>query len=582
MSDEASEPGFLYVDTIDPWPEEDTTEYAERLPEDWVEERKGKLVIRTDRRKYRPREVTVNTQGVEENSGFRCHFVPAPFHFCLHCRVSYGMTIRSDFGALAELSSEGRSTATTILTMSAITALRKDGTLMEQARKLLSFTDNRQDAALQAGHFNDFVEIGLLRSALFQAVKVAGATGIRHEELTQKVFEALNLPKDLYARKPEARYQEEINLKRALREVIGYRLYRDLKRGWRVTSPNLEQCGLLEIRYPVLEELCNNDADWDELLLPGDEKRKVHRALFTANREAREKISRVLLDFMRRELAIRVDYLKPDYQDQIKQQASQHLVQPWDIDEKERMEHAAILYPRPQGKEDYRGNIFLSPRGGFGRFLKRTLKLTDQLGKSESVKVIIQDLLDILKMGGLVEIVEKAKNDKDVDGYQLSASAMLWSVGEGTRSFHDPIRVPNIPDTGRRTNPFFVSFYRGASAEIKGLEAREHTAQVDYEERQKRERRFRRGSDPVRNQDGTGLPVLYCSPTMELGVDISELNVVNMRNVPPTPANYAQRSGRAGRSGQPALVFSYCTTGSSHDQYFFKRPENMVAGAVTP
>ncbi len=69
---------------------------------------------------------------------------------------------------------------------------------------------------------------------------------------------------------------------------------------------------------------------------------------------------------------------------------------------------------------------------------------------------------------------------------------------------------------------------------------------------------------------------------MELGVDIAELNVVNMRNVPPTPANYAQRSGRAGRSGQPALVFTYCATGSPHDQYFFKRPELMVAGAVRP
>jgi very-short-patch-repair endonuclease len=69
---------------------------------------------------------------------------------------------------------------------------------------------------------------------------------------------------------------------------------------------------------------------------------------------------------------------------------------------------------------------------------------------------------------------------------------------------------------------------------------------------------------------------------MELGVDIAELNVVNLRNVPPTPANYAQRSGRAGRSGQPALVFTYCTTGSPHDQFFFKRPELMVAGAVRP
>src|SRR5262249_46729770 len=41
-------------------------------------------------------------------------------------------------------------------------------------------------------------------------------------------------------------------------------------------------------------------------------------------------------------------------------------------------------------------------------------------------------------------------------------------------------------------------------------------------------------------------------------------------------------SGRAGRSGQPALVFCYCSTGSPHDQYFFRRPQDMVAGSVSP
>ena len=106
---------------------------------------------------------------------------------------------------------------------------------------------------------------------------------------------------------------------------------------------------------------------------------------------------------------------------------------------------------------------------------------------------------------------------------------------------------------------------------LQTLLAREHTAQVDAGEREKREKQFR----------DARLRLLFCSPTMELGVDISSLNTVYMRNVPPTPANYAQRSGRAGRSGQPALVLSYCGATSPHDQYFFSDPTRMVAGAVS-
>jgi hypothetical protein len=121
-------------------------------------------------------------------------------------------------------------------------------------------------------------------------------------------------------------------------------------------------------------------------------------------------------------------------------------------------------------------------------------------------------------------------------------------------------------------NQFFQNFYEQSSSGIHNLEGREHTGQVKNEKRQERETKFREGK----------LATLFCSPTMELGIDISDLNIVHMRNVPPSPANYAQRGGRAGRSGQAALVITYASIGSGHDQYFFRRQDQMVAGVVVP
>lgn len=564
QSDQDGEPGLIHLSTTEPWPSEES-EMLTRVPEDWLEEAprgQGQRVM-SSRRKYLPQPMRINPAGVEDAQGVDAHFIAAPFRFCLHCGVSYGSRQSSDFSKLTSLASEGRSTATTILSLSAVRALKSDPSLQAEARKLLSFTDNRQDASLQAGHFNDFVEVGLLRSGLFRAVRAAGASGLQHDQLTQKVFDALNLPLELYATDPTVRFKAEADTKHALRSTLGYRLYRDLKRGWRITSPNLEQCGLLEIRYQSLDEVCRAEDVWA----------KGHAALVGATPETRAQVAKVLLDFMRRELAIKVDYLNSSEQEAIQQQSSQRLISPWAIDENEEMQHAAILFPRSRQQGDYGGNVYLSARGGFGQYLgrPRTFKTKTKL-RLEEKQAIINDLLNGLKVAGLVEIVEPSRGRDDVPGYQLPASAMLWVAGNGQKAFHDPITVPNESDEGVRTNPFFVEFYQVVAAELGGLQAREHTAQVPYEDRVKREDLFREGK----------LPILYCSPTMELGVDIKELNVVNLRNIPPTPANYAQRSGRAGRSGQPALVFSYCTTGSPHDQYFFKRPERMVAGAVTP
>jgi ATP-dependent helicase YprA (DUF1998 family)/very-short-patch-repair endonuclease len=561
--DDDGEPGFLYVNTTNPWPT-DPDELAARLPDEWIEEHRGAMRVRPNRRANLPRSIRVRPDANEGGDGIECFYIPAPFRFCPHCGVAYGFRQGTDFGKLSTLGSEGRSTATSILSLSTIRALRQQATLPPHARKLLSFTDNRQDASLQAGHFNDFVEIGMLRSTLFQASRASGPTGIGHDELTQRVFDTLRLDFGLYASDPEVRFQARLDTELALRNVLGYRLYRDLQRGWRITSPNLEQCGLLEIRYASLDEICQAADLWEKCL----------PALANATVEIRYAVAKVLLDYMRRELAIKVDYLDRLVLERIRQQSSQRLVPPWAIDEGEQLEYAARLFPRASRPKDYGGDLYLSARGGFGQFLRRTLSAQPGAGRLslDDTTTAIQQLLDNLRIGGVVERVAEPRDGNDVSGYQVVAAAMRWVAGDGTRAFHDPIRVPNQPEGGGRTNPFFVEFYQLVGTTLAGFEAREHTAQVPYEAREERENRFREGL----------LPILYCSPTMELGVDISQLNVVNMRNVPPTPANYAQRSGRAGRSGQPALVFSYCTTGSSHDQYFFKRPHRMVAGAVSP
>ncbi len=584
-SDDGSTDAYLYLSESAPWPRTGGPELFERLPAFMKETTsQGVERVRPDARLDVPETVFVDASGrlVPEGQGTRAALIHRNFLFCLEptCGVAYTRSQRSERAKLATLGVDNRSTATTILAVRSLIELQGDRDLKPEARKLLSFTDNRQDASLQAGHFNDFAQVALLRSALHKATRDKGVPGLSHGELSRSVFDAMQLRFDEYAADPEVRGPAKSATNDALRRVIDYYLYRDLQRGWRVTAPNLEDCGLLVFDYAGLrgeDGLLGEAALWETGFSVRrdrgiEEFVEAPAPLRRCSPELREEVLRTLLEVLRRSLAVKVDVLDSQKQLDLVEQTKLRLLEDtvWYLEDVSELVKSVVAYPRPRRGEERTG-FFVSSYGGYGRYLKRSLAphvpQGQPFGRSE-VDQALQFLFLALQRYGIVEQVRSG----EVPGYQINADCLRWLPAEGEIRPVDRTRLLEVGEIPPEVNRYFVECYRRFVDLKCVLEAREHTAQVASEDREEREDRFRSGD----------LPLLFCSPTMELGVDIAQLNLVNLRNVPPTPANYAQRGGRAGRGGQPALVYTYCAGRSPHDQYYYRQPDQMVAGSVIP
>jgi DEAD/DEAH box helicase domain-containing protein len=105
-----------------------------------------------------------------------------------------------------------------------------------------------------------------------------------------------------------------------------------------------------------------------------------------------------------------------------------------------------------------------------------------------------------------------------------------------------------------------------------GLWSLEHTAQIDVDDLEKEECAFRDGR---RN-------LLASSTTMEMGVDIGGLTLVVLTNVPPGPANYWQRAGRAGRRADGSSMTVTLALVSAHDQLVFSDPRAFLQAPIDP
>jgi DEAD/DEAH box helicase len=171
--------GYLMPEPDDP--DFSFTGAPEDYPEDWVEgTRAGQSRLKARSRPRALECLMVDPSG-QVGSGRRMWFAPGKFGFCPVCLDQPAAQAR-EINKLAALSAEGRSSATTLLVSSALRWMGRTKSLEWFQRKLLGFTDNRQDAALQSGHFNDFLFVSLLRAAILLAVERAGAEGLSPDE----------------------------------------------------------------------------------------------------------------------------------------------------------------------------------------------------------------------------------------------------------------------------------------------------------------------------------------------------------------------------------------------------------------
>ncbi|MDB4353814.1 DEAD/DEAH box helicase, partial [Akkermansiaceae bacterium] len=412
-----------------------------------------------------------------------------------------------------------------------------------RGRNLLVFSDNRQDAAHFYPYFQQSHEDILVKRELVQLLSEEGKCRLKHapEELANKAALKFGLTDE----------EGEIPKRKDLPDVITGHLYREFCcPGGSRTS--LEELGLLEVQY--------NGIDFNELAVRSHLDPEVGAPLV-----------RWILDAIRSRRAIKMP---------IGTSPANEFV--WGNYNQTNRRY------RLEGKDDNAQFSFLSytPTGKsyltqFAHVLRDRLKLPNWEQNLRDIWTTLKDEEILIEDGdgphslvldtGLLSISHR-KEDSPLYRCNRCSHVTHYSVGDCCTKWKCPGNVALIDpiewEDEMKRNHYHHLFTLSDGAFPSAM-AREHTAAITGDEREKIESNFK----------ARKINILSSSTTMEVGIDLGDLEGVFLRNVPPEISNYQQRAGRAGRRAQAAPVAITYARNRNYDQQQYEEAETFLSKA---
>lgn len=152
----------------------------------------------------------------------------------------------------------------------------------------------------------------------------------------------------------------------------------------------------------------------------------------------------------------------------------------------------------------------------------------------------------------------------------------LVSIGAGSRWTLAAAIISLLARMGLKTLAFVDSqqmaeLVARISRRSYGVRVGVHRAGLPAKYRRKVEDEFREGD----------LMAVAATPTMELGIDLGDLDAVLMVNLPHSFSSYIQRAGRAGRRDTPGLIVTLLGD-NPIEAYFMRRPAEFFNQAIDP